>query len=68
VKRPRRLSPLRVLVTLYVLGGCGTVEDLSRGLGLKKSTIRSYLSVLEKKGLIRAGITRAGKPVYCVEL
>jgi DNA-binding MarR family transcriptional regulator len=68
VKKPRRLSPLRVLVTLYELGGCGTVEDLSRGLGLKKSTIRAYLSVLEKKGLIRSEITRAGKPIYCVEL
>lgn len=66
--KTRRLSPLRVLVALYALGGCGAVEDLSRVLGLKKSTVRSHLSVLEKKGLVRAEITRAGKPVYCVEL
>jgi DNA-binding IclR family transcriptional regulator len=34
------------------------VEDLTRGLGLKKSTIRVYLSVLEKRGLIWTGVRR----------
>jgi DNA-binding MarR family transcriptional regulator len=68
VKRSRRLSPLRVLVALYALGGCGAVEDLSRVLGLKKPTVRSHLGALEKKGVVRREISESGRPVYCVEL
>lgn len=52
------------ILTFLKRTGCGTVDEIARGFGLARMTVRQHLAALERDGLVRSREERrpAGRP------
>jgi DNA-binding IscR family transcriptional regulator len=43
---------IRIILALHEAGGCATINELMKTLGLSRNYIHSYISYLRKKGIV----------------
>jgi len=57
---------IRIILALHEAGGCSTVNELIKRLGLKRNYIHSYISYLRRKGVLGVRVVD-GVYYYCLE-
>jgi DNA-binding IscR family transcriptional regulator len=57
---------IEVILALHECGGCATMGELMKRLGLRRNYLHSYISYLRKKGIVSSKMVD-GINYYCLE-
>ncbi len=59
-------TTLKLIMVIYKLNGCASIDDIMRNLNISRNTAHTYLSILRRKNIIINKYSEEGKILYCL--